>query len=64
MYSNPPLFGARIINEILSDDKLKALWEQECKAMADRSVYKYIITSSLLIAVGKLRLSNSRWLDR
>ena len=26
MYSNPPLHGARIVNTILSDPKLKGIW--------------------------------------
>jgi len=36
MYSNPPIHGARIVAEVLSDDKLKADWYKECKGMADR----------------------------
>lgn len=36
MYSNPPIYGARIVNEILSDPTLKKQWNQECKEMADR----------------------------
>lgn len=36
MYSNPPVHGARIVETVLSDDKLKAQWYQECKGMADR----------------------------
>lgn len=26
MYSNPPLFGARLVQEILTDPQLKAQW--------------------------------------
>jgi hypothetical protein len=37
MYSNPPLYGARIVNEILSDPGLKQQWVTECKG-----IYKYI----------------------
>jgi hypothetical protein len=36
MYSNPPIHGARIVAEILSDPVLSKLWGQECKQMADR----------------------------
>ncbi len=36
MYSNPPVSGARIVAEILSDPDLKAQWYSECQAMADR----------------------------
>eukprot|EP00597_Dinobryon_sp_UTEXLB2267_P005035 CAMPEP_0170067586 /NCGR_PEP_ID=MMETSP0019_2-20121128/6872_1 /TAXON_ID=98059 /ORGANISM="Dinobryon sp., Strain UTEXLB2267" /LENGTH=405 /DNA_ID=CAMNT_0010275001 /DNA_START=46 /DNA_END=1263 /DNA_ORIENTATION=- len=36
MYSNPPIHGARIVVEILSDPALKSLWLSECKGMADR----------------------------
>ena len=36
MYSNPPLFGARVVDAILSDEQLTALWKKELKAMADR----------------------------
>jgi aspartate aminotransferase len=36
MYSNPPIHGARIVAEVLSDPQLKAQWLNECKAMADR----------------------------
>jgi aspartate/tyrosine/aromatic aminotransferase len=31
MYSNPPLYGARIVSEILSDPVLKKKWASECK---------------------------------
>lgn len=36
MYSNPPLHGARIVTEVLTDPQLNALWLKEVKAMADR----------------------------
>ena len=31
MYSNPPVYGARIVTEILSDPVLKKQWSVECK---------------------------------
>lgn len=36
MYSNPPVYGARIVQEILSDPELRSKWTEECKSMADR----------------------------
>ena len=36
MYSNPPLHGARIVDTVLGDEKLKAQWHQELEQMATR----------------------------
>lgn len=36
MYSNPPIYGARIVDEVLGDAALEAQWREECKGMADR----------------------------
>eukprot|EP01031_Cornospumella_fuschlensis_P035833 gene35833-43460_t len=44
MYSNPPLHGAHIVSEVLSDPALRAqglrcvlcIWSAECKEMAER----------------------------
>ena len=36
MYSNPPINGARIVTEILSNPALRKQWEGEVKDMADR----------------------------
>lgn len=36
MYSNPPIHGARIVDEILSSPQLTAEWKAELKGMADR----------------------------
>lgn len=38
MYSNPPIHGARIVREILSNKELKAEWLQEVKGIADRII--------------------------
>lgn len=38
MYSNPPINGARLVTEILTDPKLKQQWLGDVKGMADRSV--------------------------
>lgn len=35
-FSNPPLFGARIVYTILSDPQLRARWEQDLQAMCGR----------------------------
>ncbi|CAM9368066.1 unnamed protein product [Chrysoparadoxa australica] len=36
MYSNPPVYGARLVSEILSDAALRTEWSEECRMMADR----------------------------
>jgi aspartate aminotransferase, mitochondrial len=38
MYSNPPITGARLVQIILSDPALSALWKTEVKGMADRII--------------------------
>ncbi|PHH79193.1 hypothetical protein CDD82_2537 [Ophiocordyceps australis] len=38
LYSNPPIHGARIATEILSNDKLYQQWLAEVKGMADRII--------------------------
>jgi len=38
MYSNPPIHGARIVQEILSDPELNAQWLVDVKGMADRII--------------------------
>lgn len=38
MYSNPPIHGAHIVREILSNKDLRAQWLQEVKGMADRII--------------------------
>ncbi|XP_039279683.1 aspartate aminotransferase, mitochondrial [Nilaparvata lugens] len=38
MYSNPPIHGARIVNEILNSQTLRASWLEEVKGMADRII--------------------------
>ncbi|PSK46506.1 hypothetical protein B9Z65_5474 [Elsinoe australis] len=34
--SNPPLFGARIVQIVLSDARLRGMWEQDLRTMAGR----------------------------
>ena len=38
MYSNPPVYGSRVIQTILDDPKLTELWATEVKVMADRII--------------------------
>ncbi len=38
MYSNPPVYGARIVSTILKDPVLSKQWYGECKGMADRII--------------------------
>jgi aspartate aminotransferase len=36
MYSNPPIYGARLVSTVLNDASLKKQWEKDVKVMADR----------------------------
>merc|ERR1712000_524525 len=48
MYSNPPVHGARIVNEVLADPELNALWLKEVKGMADRIInMRHLLVKSL-----------------
>jgi len=38
MYSNPPIYGARVIAEIFNDKDLSKEWAREVKIMADRII--------------------------
>uniref|UniRef100_A0A0K2TM01 Aspartate aminotransferase n=1 Tax=Lepeophtheirus salmonis TaxID=72036 RepID=A0A0K2TM01_LEPSM len=38
MYSNPPIHGARVVSEILSDPTLRQEWLSDVKGMADRII--------------------------
>lgn len=38
MYSNPPIYGARIVNEILGETELREQWLCDVKTMADRII--------------------------
>lgn len=48
-YSNPPAHGAQIVNTILSDETLKAKWQEELSQMCQR------IKSMRLLLVEKLK---------
>ncbi|KAF2071810.1 hypothetical protein CYY_006871 [Polysphondylium violaceum] len=38
MYSNPPVYGARLVSTILKDKELTSQWRDEVKGMADRII--------------------------
>ncbi len=38
MYSNPPVFGAKLVETILNDAALTKEWAREVKLMADRII--------------------------
>jgi aspartate aminotransferase, mitochondrial len=58
MYSNPPIYGARIVNTILSDKKLYAQWEVDCKTMADRIADMRTLLKNTLVSHGSKRSWN------
>lgn len=55
MYSNPPIYGARIVDEILGAPDLEAQWRGECRGMADRIASMRQALRSTLEAVGSTR---------
>lgn len=52
MYSNPPIYGARIISEILLCPDLKSTWRKECASMTDRIIRMREQLRSELIRLG------------
>jgi len=54
MYSNPPIYGARVVSNVLGDPELKQLWLKEVKQMADR------IISMRIKLVGHLKNMGSK----
>jgi aspartate aminotransferase, mitochondrial len=36
IYSNPPIYGARVVATVFSTPELKSIWEKDVKVMADR----------------------------
>jgi len=52
MYSNPPVQGARLVNEILKDPVLTALWKTEVKGMADRIIQMRELLKAGLVSEG------------
>ncbi|KAK8813155.1 hypothetical protein WA158_002747 [Blastocystis sp. Blastoise] len=57
LWSNPPLYGARIVEQVLGDPKLKAQWYKECGQMASR----IISMRSLLVENLKKNGSKKDW---
>lgn len=55
MYSNPPINGARIVSEILSQPKLNDQWLVEVKGMADRIISVRSQLKDLLAKEGSIR---------
>uniref|UniRef100_A0A0K8TT32 Aspartate aminotransferase n=1 Tax=Tabanus bromius TaxID=304241 RepID=A0A0K8TT32_TABBR len=55
MYSNPPIHGARIVSEILSDKQLKEAWLKDVKLMADRIISVRETLKQNLIKLGSSR---------
>lgn len=54
MYSSPPVQGARIVNEILSDPAMTAQWKGEVKEMADRIIKMRQLLKDNLLKEGSL----------
>lgn len=55
MYSNPPIHGARIVTEILSEPNLKKEWLANVKLMADRIISVRTQLKDNLIKLGSSR---------
>lgn len=55
MYSNPPVHGARIVTEILSDAELKKEWLGNVKLMADRIISMRTSLKDNLTKLGSAR---------
>lgn len=55
MYSNPPVYGARIVELILGSAELEAQWREECKGMADRIIDMRDALKSNLYKLGSTR---------
>lgn len=52
MYSNPPIWGAKIVDHVLSTPDLNKLWHEEVKLMADRIIEMRASLVSELTAAG------------
>jgi len=55
MYSSPPIHGARIANELLSNATLRAQWVTEVKEMADRIISMRSQLKDRLVKEGSTR---------
>lgn len=52
MYSNPPITGVRIVNEVLGDADLEALWRKEMNGMAQRIISVRTLLRDSLVKLG------------
>jgi len=55
MYSNPPVYGARVVSIILADPELNKKWRVEVKQMADRIIKMRSTLVADLKALGNTR---------
>ncbi|XPE39367.1 aminotransferase class I/II-fold pyridoxal phosphate-dependent enzyme [Shigella flexneri] len=46
-YSNPPAHGASVVATILSNDALRAIWEQELNDMRQRFAHASVVVNTL-----------------
>ncbi|OMJ84469.1 hypothetical protein SteCoe_14424 [Stentor coeruleus] len=54
MYSNPPIYGSRIVSEVLGNEELKKQWLVDVKTMADRIISMRNALTTLLKEKGSL----------
>jgi aspartate aminotransferase len=54
MYSNPPIYGSRIVSTVLGNPELKSQWLVDVKTMADRIINMRNSLANLLKAKGSL----------
>jgi aspartate aminotransferase, mitochondrial len=52
IYSNPPLYGARLVDTVLSDPQLAKQWRQDVHEMASRIIDMRIMLKDALIKTG------------
>lgn len=55
MYSNPPITGVRIVNEILGDHNLELQWRDEMRGMAKRIISVRMLLKENLHELGSTR---------
>ena len=54
MYSNPPIAGVRIVEEVLSDPELERQWRAEMKGMAERIISMRTMLKDYLEGLGSV----------
>jgi aspartate aminotransferase, mitochondrial len=55
MYSNPPIYGAKVVSTILSDAELKSQWLAEVKLMSGRIISMRNLLVNNLTSAGSQR---------